>query len=178
MTLAEVERSEVLDFAAHLVYTTALFAGRLSGLAFYEQRIISHAGKYKLAIRGTAVFLAAAYIPQILLIIFHCKPVTGLWPYDWQPNAEKYTCLAWGVVYSVNSAVSLVSDLALFAIPVVILCSLQTLPYSKRVKLACVIMPGIGVIGISIARLVLVIRGQWEPDESWVRQEHSHTFSF
>ncbi|KAL9059277.1 MAG: hypothetical protein Q9162_001314 [Coniocarpon cinnabarinum] len=168
MPMSRVEQSEVLDFAAHLIYTTALFACRLSGLAFYEKRIISNATRFKWAIRITAGFLTAAYIPQMMLIVFHCTPVTGLWPYDWQSTPRQYSCLAWGVVYSVNSTISLASDVALFAIPIVILYSLQCLSYSKRVKLAFVIMPGIGVVGISIARLVLVIRSQWSPDESWI----------
>ncbi|KAB8346000.1 hypothetical protein FH972_023053 [Carpinus fangiana] len=162
-----VERTEVLDFAAHLIYTTALYLCRLSGLSFYSSRIIGRSTAFTWTIRIVTVFLTLAYIPQMLLILLHCIPVTGLWPYSWQPGVENYTCLQWGTVYATNSAVSLVSDLALFSIPVAIIASLKRLSDSKKVKLGAVLMPGVAVIAISIARLVLVIQGQWQPDESW-----------
>ncbi|KIN03282.1 hypothetical protein OIDMADRAFT_178902 [Oidiodendron maius Zn] len=37
LTPSQTEKSEVLNFSAHLIYTTALFVCRLSGLAFYRR---------------------------------------------------------------------------------------------------------------------------------------------
>ncbi|KAK0710803.1 hypothetical protein B0H67DRAFT_554876 [Lasiosphaeris hirsuta] len=165
MTMETVELSEVLDFAAHIIYTTALVVCRLSGLAFYH-RICGLHDEFLFAIRLLAGTLVASFLPQLFLLIFHCLPVTGLWPYDWQPGGEKYTCLQWGIVYSVNSSISLFCDLLLFGIPVAMIWILD-LPSRRRVQLACILLPGIPVIGISIARLILVIRGQWDSDQSW-----------
>jgi len=140
MTLHTVEQSEVLDFVAHLIYTTSLLVCRFSGLAFYHRICSMHRG-FRIAIRATAGVITAAYLPQMFLIIFHCLPVTGLWPYDWQPHAERYQCLAWGVVYSVNSAVSLFSDVLLFGIPIAMLRILD-MPKKRKVQLGCILLPG------------------------------------
>lgn len=165
LTPEEVDLSEIWDFAAHIVYTVALAICRISGLAFYHRICGIHRG-FRLAIRILTGILVAGFLPQLFLIIFHCLPVTGLWPYDWQKDVEKYKCLQWGVVYSVNSAVSLFCDLMLFGIPLAMLWILD-LPRKRRLQLALILLPGILVIGISIARLVLVIEGQWEMDMSW-----------
>lgn len=112
MDMPTVEVSEIWDFIAHLLYTSSLVVCRLSGLAFYH-RLCGQAGRFIIAIRVVAAVLTTGNIPQMCLIIFHCIPVTGLWPpYDWQPGFDDYTCLEWGVVYSVNSSVSLFFFLA------------------------------------------------------------------
>lgn len=165
MTLETVEETEVVDFAAHLIYTSSLLICRMSGLAFYYRLCHLH-DKFLLAIKIVAALLVAGYIPQMLLIIFHCIPVTGLWPYDWQPGFENYTCLQWGLVYSTNSAVSLVCDFFLFGIPIAML-KMLALSRKRRVQLACILLPGTLVVAISITRLILVVKGQWEPDMSW-----------
>ncbi|KAK0614876.1 hypothetical protein B0T17DRAFT_479406, partial [Bombardia bombarda] len=165
MNLDTVELSEVMDFAAHIVYTTALLICRLSGLAFYH-RICNLHDQFLLAIKILAGVLVAGFLPQVFLLIFHCLPVTGLWPYDWQPDAGKYKCLQWGVVYSVNSSVSLFCDMLLFGIPIAMLWILD-LTRRRTVQLACILLPGVLVVGISVARLILVIQGQWDPDQSW-----------
>ncbi|KAK3345530.1 hypothetical protein B0H65DRAFT_208549 [Neurospora tetraspora] len=169
LTPEEVNLSEIWDFAAHIVYTIALLICRVSGLAFYHRICSIHRG-FRLAIQILMGVLVAGFLPQLFLIIFHCLPVTGLWPYtkknNWQKDVEGYQCLPWGLVYSVNSAVSLFCDLLLFGIPLAMIWILD-LPRKRRLQLACILMPGILVTGISIARLVLVIAGQWNVDMSW-----------
>ena len=141
MTLPKVEESEILDWIAHIIYTTALLVCRISGLAFYHRICDLHDG-FLLAIRVLAGLTFAGFLPQIFLLIFHCLPVTGLWPYDWQPGVEDYTCLQWGLVYSVNSSVSLLCDLFLFGIPIAMIWILD-LPRKRRVQLACILLPGV-----------------------------------
>ncbi|KAJ2903773.1 hypothetical protein MKZ38_009339 [Zalerion maritima] len=165
MSMQAVRDSEVLDFAAHLVYTTALLVCRISGLAFYY-RLCSLHDTFLLAIKIVAGVLVAGFLPQVFLIIFHCLPVTGLWPYDWQPEVADFTCLQWGIVYCTNSAVSLLCDLLLFGIPIAML-KILALSRKRKIQLGCILLPGILVIAISITRLVLVVKGQWESDMSW-----------
>ena len=141
LTPEEVNLSEIWDFVAHIVYTVALVICRLSGLAFYHRMCSIHRG-FRLAIRILMGVLVAGFLPQLFLLIFHCLPVTGLWPYDWQEGAEKYKCLQWGVVYSVNSAVSLFCDILLFGIPLAMIWILD-LPRKRRLQLACILLPGI-----------------------------------
>ncbi|KAJ4127086.1 hypothetical protein NW768_008711 [Fusarium equiseti] len=165
LDMPTVEDTEVLDFIAHIIYTTALLLCRISGLAFYHRLCAVH-DRLRIAILVVFGVLIAGYLPQLLLIVFHCMPVTGLWPYEWQPGFENFTCLQWGLVYVVNSSVSLVCDFLLFGIPIVMLRVLE-MPRKRKIQLACILLPGISVIAISIARLVLVIEGQWNMDMSW-----------
>ncbi|KAM0249159.1 hypothetical protein ACHAQJ_009166 [Trichoderma viride] len=160
-----VLQTQVLDFVAHIIYTTALLLCRISGLAFYY-RVCGLHNNFLVAIKIVFGILIAGFLPQIFLLIFHCKPVTGYWPYGWEPVAPRYTCLQWGVVYSVNSSVSLLCDLLLFGIPIAMLRTLE-MSRKRKIQLAGILLPGVAVIAISIARLILVILGQWETDESW-----------
>ncbi|KAJ4144504.1 hypothetical protein LMH87_003385 [Akanthomyces muscarius] len=157
--------TQLLDFIAHIIYTIALLLCRVSGLAFYYRLCNLHR-KFRITIQIVFGILVAGFIPQILLLIFHCKPVTGYWPYDFQPEFHQFQCLQWGLVYSVNSSVSLLCDLLIFGIPIAMLWTLE-MSRKKKIQLGSILLPGILVIAISIARLVLVIRGQWEADMSW-----------
>ncbi|KAJ5869537.1 hypothetical protein N7455_004478 [Penicillium solitum] len=165
LSLPTVRETEVLDFVAHIIYTTALFLCRLSGLAFYF-RLTARSTKLHMSIIIAVPLLFAAYLPQIFLLIFHCRPVTGLWPYAWQVEPKTYNCLTWGLVYSVNSGLSLACDMLMFAIPAALIKGLHV-SLEKKIKLSIVMFPGILVIIISAVRVWLVARGQWDPDGSW-----------
>jgi len=142
-----VEASEIYDFAAHIIYTASLLVCRLSGLALYAALVKMH-HSYILALRTIAIFIILSYLPQLFLLVFHCLPVTGLWPYSWQlPAANEYECLPWGVVYSVNSAISLCNDLLLYGIPAVMVWRLR-LPRKRKIQLACILCPGVLYVAI------------------------------
>ncbi|WDK22804.1 hypothetical protein CGRA01v4_14094 [Colletotrichum graminicola] len=166
MTQSILDETEILDFTAHLIYTSALLFCRFSGLAFYHRVCAVHS-RFLLAIKGAALFLLASYMTQMLLIVFHCLPVTALWPYAWQTQFTDYKCLPWGFVYGINSAVSLLSDFVLFGIPIAMLRMLD-MARKRKIQMACILLPGILVVAISVARLILVINGQWQPDQSWI----------
>lgn len=141
LSLPTVRDTEVYDFVAHILYTTALFLCRLSGLAFYY-RLSVRSTKLHLSILIAGPLLFAAFLPQIFLLIFHCKPVTGLWPYEWQPEPKTYTCLSWGLVYSVNSGISLACDVLMFALPAMLIKQLHV-STKKKIKLSIVMFPGV-----------------------------------
>ena len=141
MPVSVALKTEVLDFAAHIIYTTTLLFCRCSGLSFYH-RICSDNTRLGLSIKIIFGILIAGYLPQLMLLIFHCRPVTGYWPYGWEPGADRYTCLQWGLVYSVNSSVSLVCDFLLFGLPVAMLKSLN-ISKRKKIQLASILLPGV-----------------------------------
>ncbi|KAJ5697365.1 hypothetical protein N7488_011049 [Penicillium malachiteum] len=165
LSMSTARETEVLDFVAHILYTTALFLCRLSGLAFYF-RLTARTSKLHKSILIAGPFLFAAYLPQLFLLIFHCSPVTGLWPYSWQPGADDYKCLSWGLVYSVNSGLSLACDVMMFAIPAILIKQLHV-SLKNKIKLSVVMFPGVFVIVISAVRIWLVVKGQWASDGSW-----------
>ncbi|RCI16974.1 hypothetical protein L249_3079 [Ophiocordyceps polyrhachis-furcata BCC 54312] len=165
LDLQTVERTQILDFAAHILYTVALLLCRVSGLAFYH-RVCGLHGGFLVGIHVVFGLLMAGFLPQLLLIVLHCQPVTALWPYGWEPDSAVYKCLQWGVVYVTNSTISLICDMLLFGIPVAMLRILE-MPQRRKIQLGCILLPGIAVVAISITRLVLVVIGQWEMDMSW-----------
>ncbi|KAJ5757731.1 uncharacterized protein N7511_006425 [Penicillium nucicola] len=165
LSMPTVRQTEVLDFVAHVLYTTALFLCRLSGLAFYY-RLTARSTKLHMSILIAGPLLFAAYLPQLFLLIFHCRPVTGLWPYEWQTEPVTYNCLTWGLVYSVNSGLSLACDILMFAIPAFLIKELHV-SLEKKIKLSVVMFPGVFVIVISAIRVWLVAVGQWASDGSW-----------
>ncbi|KAJ5612978.1 hypothetical protein N7510_006172 [Penicillium lagena] len=165
LPMTTVRKTEVLDFVAHILYTTALFTCRLSGLAFYY-RLSARSGKLHQAIIVAVPLLLAAYLPQFFLLLFHCRPVTGLWPYGWQHETTDYKCLSWGLVYSVNSGISLACDVLMFIIPAILIKQLH-ISREKKIKLSLVMFPGVLVIVISAIRVWLVAIGQWASDGSW-----------
>lgn len=151
MPLSRVKVTETLDFAAHIIYTTALFACRFSGLLFFH-RLCAQSRRFVITIRCAAALLFLAYIPQLILLILHCLPVTSLWPYAWQPGVDDYTCLAWGVVYVTNSGISLVCDMLLFGIPLAIIRFVK-LSRKRKIGLALIFFPGL--LYVEQPRLVL-----------------------
>ncbi|OJJ76684.1 hypothetical protein ASPBRDRAFT_39163 [Aspergillus brasiliensis CBS 101740] len=165
LPLSRVNETERYDFVMHILYTVALFVCRLSGLAFY-QRLASRHPKISLAIKLSAGFLLAAFLAQFFLLLFHCLPVTGLWPYAWQPQINNYTCITWGSVYVTNSALSLVCDVMMLALPSMLIYMLQVSP-KRKLQLSLIMFPGVLVLVISCVRLWLVIIGQWSSDGSW-----------
>lgn len=94
LTESQTDTTEINDYVAHLIYTSALFICRLSGLAFFSRLCSRHKPLLR-GIRAAVVFLVCAFIPQFLLILLHCNPVTGLWPYGWQNTAADYKCVTW-----------------------------------------------------------------------------------
>lgn len=133
--------TQALDYVAHLIYAAQLYFCRLSGLAFYRRLSARH-NKLLLSCTLGTIFITAAFLPQIFLIVFHCSPVTAWWPYEWQPEFANYTCMLWGIVYATNSALSTACDLVVFAIPVGIIAVLKA-DRTKKIKLSFILLPGV-----------------------------------
>lgn len=136
-----VRKTQVLGFAAHIVYTTALLLCRLSGLAFYAQ-LVPRFSKLHKSILVAAPLLFAAYLPQLFVIIFHCRPITAFWPYTWKHDRGDYKCMSRETVYAVNSGISLACDLPMFIIPAIIIKRLQ-LPVLRKILTSLILFPGI-----------------------------------
>lgn len=141
LTVDQLSETEVLDFVGHIIYAFQLYIARVSGLAFYWRLSHKHIVMQKY-IKIGACFITVATIPQLFLVIFHCLPVTAQWPYGWQAEVNNYKCLSWGLVYTVNSALSLSCDLVLFTIPAALISLLRTNRRSK-ITLSLVLFPGV-----------------------------------
>ncbi|KAK4962737.1 hypothetical protein LTR10_000364 [Elasticomyces elasticus] len=160
-----VSKQEIMDFALHLVYNTALYCCRLSALAFFQRLSGSQKSVRLMVYIGYGV-ITAMYLPQMFTLIFHCSPVTALWPYDFQVESSNYKCMSWGLVYLVNGVLSLASDLMLFAIPARLISAINT-DKATKAKLALILYPGVLVVAVSAGRLGILGRGIHYGDQSW-----------
>lgn len=151
LSMSSVRQTEVLDFVALVLYTTALFFCSLPGFAFYD-RLATRSGKLHLAIQIAAVFLFVVSLPQLFLLIFLSRPVTGLWPNSWQKGPVQCNLLSWGLVYSVNTGVSLTCDMLMFIIPAILTKNLHV-PMKRKAQLSLVMFLGILCVALLIPTL-------------------------
>ncbi|KAI5289453.1 hypothetical protein KEM54_003840 [Ascosphaera aggregata] len=165
LDLSTVRYSEELDLVAHILYSTALYTARLSGVAFY-QRVAAKPSLLHTIIIWAYPVLTVAFLTQLFLLIFHCTPVTSKWPFAWQPETIDYHCIPWGVVYLANSGLSLACDMLIFVIPGVLIHQLHT-NKQRKFQLALVMFPGLFVLVLSAVRVWLVDVGQFDRDQSW-----------
>ncbi|KAH8705883.1 hypothetical protein BGW36DRAFT_19069 [Talaromyces proteolyticus] len=159
-------QAELDDLVLHFLYTIALFTCRLSGLAFYTRLSAAHDHLFR-TIKICAGIFVVVFIVQFFLLLFHCIPVTGKWPYSWQPDYHKYNCITWGGVYITMSALSFICDVIMFVIPSMLIHLLHV-PLRRKLGLALVMFPGVLVLLITIARIYLVCLGQWSTDNTWL----------
>lgn len=136
-----VTRQETMDFAVHLVYNTALYCCRLSALAFFE-RLSGAQHSMRWLIVGGYIVITAFYLPQMFTLIFHCNPVTAIWPYDFQVESSRYACMSWGLVYLINGCLSVASDLVLLVIPARLIAVYKA-PAAVKLRLALILLPGV-----------------------------------
>ncbi|OKL55375.1 hypothetical protein UA08_09380 [Talaromyces atroroseus] len=162
---ARTDHGEELDIILHFLYIVALFTCRMSGLAFYSRLSDAHVKLY-ITLRVCWVIFVVLFLAQFFLLLFHCIPVTGKWPYSWQPDFIQYKCISWGAVYITISCLSFVCDIIMFVIPTMLIHLLHV-PWRRKLGLAFVMFPGVLVLGISLARIYLVCMGQWSKDSTW-----------
>ncbi|KAJ6442170.1 integral membrane protein pth11 [Purpureocillium lavendulum] len=164
-TEAQFVTIEVTDTAAHLIYSTSLWLCRISGLAFYYRMCSLHQ-EFLVCIKVFFGLLTVGFVAQVLVVFFHCWPLSLLW----RPYPGIYKCMEWTTVAVIVSAISLACDLLLFGIPAAMLWVLKS-SRKKKIQLACILLPGVFVTGISVARVVLVV---W--DGRATAQEYTFTF--
>ncbi|KAF3403257.1 hypothetical protein DPV78_004764 [Talaromyces pinophilus] len=160
-----MDYGELLDIIMHFLYIIALFICRLSGLAFYSRLSDAHAKLYN-SIRVCTIVFILFFLAQFFLLLLHCIPVTGVWPYSWQADYHAYKCMTWGAVYITISCLSFTCDVVMFVIPSMLIHLLHV-PLRRKLELAFVMFPGVLVLMISGARIFLVCLGQWSIDNTW-----------
>jgi len=91
------------------------------------------------------------YIIVTFLKVGLCKPISLFW----DPNI-KGTCLNEHVIFIADTVMSVVSDLAILALPVPLLWSLQ-MPLKKKLRIAVLLGAGGVATATSIVRLILIV---------------------
>jgi len=134
-------RMQIMDSVTHLVYTTALWLCRISGLAFYYRMCNLHR-EFLISIKVIFAVLTLGYLVQIGLIVFHCQPISLLWAPVTDEDARVLKCMNWLRTNLAISGISLLCDLLLFGLPAAMLWVLK-ISRKKKVQLAGILLPGV-----------------------------------
>ncbi|KAK4093095.1 hypothetical protein Purlil1_2252 [Purpureocillium lilacinum] len=158
-------RMQIMDSVTHLVYTTALWLCRISGLAFYYRMCNLHR-EFLISIKVIFAVLTLGYLVQIGLIVFHCQPISLLWAPVTDEDARVLKCMNWLRTNLAISGISLLCDLLLFGLPAAMLWVLK-ISRKKKVQLAGILLPGVAVVAISAARVAFVVSYGYELSETF-----------
>ncbi|PHH91416.1 hypothetical protein CDD83_559 [Cordyceps sp. RAO-2017] len=159
--------SLAIEYAVFPLYCTTLVLTRVSGLAFYY-RICHLYQEFLVTIKVVFGILVAGYVVEALLLIFHCWPLTSLFHSRGYACFEDgcFTCfVTWFHASIAISTISFVSDLLLFSLPVAMLRALPHMPRKQKMQLACILLPGFAVVGISISLMPIIVRMHYFQNE-------------
>ncbi len=104
--------------------------------------------------------MLAYYIPVLIIKIRICSPVSGLW----NPNVHA-SCLNQRALFTADTVMSAVTDLAVLILPMPLTWSLQ-MPLKKKLRIMALLGAGGVATASSIVRLVLVIHLGSSADET------------
>ncbi|KAI0873870.1 hypothetical protein GGS24DRAFT_501340 [Hypoxylon argillaceum] len=138
------------DYIFSHFYDFAIASTKLSILALYYR--IFMASKMRIFILITAGFVLAWLIEMEVVLGLGCQPIEGWWDASVAITAKCVDKVAF--TYSTN-VLNLIFDLWIFAMPIPVIMRLNV-SRAKRIALCCLFSIGLGVCGLSIARLSVV----------------------
>jgi hypothetical protein len=104
--------------------------------------------------------MLAYYVPVLIIKVRICAPISGLW----NPNAHA-TCMNQRALFTADTVMSAVTDLAVLILPIPLTWSLQV-PLRKKLKIIALLGAGGVATASSIVRLILVIHLGSSADET------------
>ncbi|OAL49913.1 hypothetical protein IQ07DRAFT_644183 [Pyrenochaeta sp. DS3sAY3a] len=141
-----------------LVYNAAQIVTKVSFLIQYRRLFPSHTIQ-KICTSGL-VFLGIWGVAQQLITAFSCVPLELLIP-KWHGR-----CIPTFSVFNLNSVMNMVTDFAIFAIPIRPVLHLQ-MPRRRKLHLLAVFCLGFFACAISIVRLIELHRTNGTKDPLW-----------
>jgi hypothetical protein len=110
------------------------------------------ASRMRIFILVTAGFVFAWLIEMEVILGLGCQPIQGWWDAEVAATAKCVDKVAF--TYSTN-ILNLIFDLWVFAMPIPVIMKLNV-SKARRIALCCLFSIGLGVCGLSIARLSVV----------------------
>ncbi|GAP83770.1 putative integral membrane pth11-like protein [Rosellinia necatrix] len=138
------------DYIFSHFYDFAIVSTKLSILALYYH--IFATPKMRAVVLTTAILVFAWLIEMEIVLGFGCRPIQGWWDASVAATAKCVDKVAF--TYSTN-ILNLIFDIWIFSMPIPIISRLQV-NRGKRIALGFLFSIGLGVCGLSIARLSVV----------------------
>ncbi|TDZ68423.1 Satratoxin biosynthesis SC1 cluster protein 4 [Colletotrichum trifolii] len=149
-----------LLYAAEIVYVFVLLFAKLSLVAFYLG--IFTVPRFRIAAWSLIGFLVVGQVVIGFLTIFSCHPIELFW----DKNIHTGGCLDINQLAYANSALAILQDLIILALPIAMLPGLQ-MDRSKKISVAAVFLLGsVGFISTIIRLQVLAVFGN-SIDPTW-----------
>jgi hypothetical protein len=126
----------LIVYIAENIYVMVLAITKLSILAFYL-RIFQHQVFFRAAVWVTAVIVIFSTGIISVLTIFSCRPINFFWDKD----IKNGVCLDVNALAYANSAMSIIQDLLIVALPIPVVATLN-LDQKKRVGIAAMFALG------------------------------------
>ncbi|KAK4152013.1 hypothetical protein C8A00DRAFT_16638 [Chaetomidium leptoderma] len=156
-------------YSSIVVYNVAVCMTKISILLQYR-RIFSNTVLRKIIFFGLG-FLTLWGITLCFLLPLVCMPVAAFW----DPNVKGF-CLDNGTIWYVMAGVNVVTDFAIFSMPIPVISSLH-LPIKQKAMLLIVFTLGIFPCAVSIYRIRTLSAAAQSIDPTWDNVDAA-TFSF
>lgn len=105
-------------YAVQLIYTTALWLCRISGLAFYS-RLCKDVTRFRMHMWLASIFVTAVFITQFLILALQCIPIQALW------HDGPGQCMTTRASFISTGAMTITCDSIILLIPVRIIWDLK-----------------------------------------------------
>ncbi|KAK2048610.1 CFEM domain-containing protein [Colletotrichum somersetense] len=149
-----------LLYAAEIVYVFVLLLSKLSLVVFYLRIFVIQ--PFRIAAYSLIGFLLVGQIVIGFLTIFSCHPIELFWNRDIHTGG----CLDVNQLAYANSALAIIQDLIILALPIAMLPGLQ-MDLNKKISVAMVFLLGsVGFISTIIRLQVLAVFGN-SIDPTW-----------
>ncbi|KAK1981916.1 CFEM domain-containing protein [Colletotrichum cereale] len=149
-----------LLYAAEIVYVFVLLVAKLSLVVFYLR--IFTVPTFRIATFSLIGFLVVGQVVIGFLTIFSCHPIELFWDRDIHTGG----CLDVNQLAYANSALAIIQDLIILALPIAMLPGLQ-MNRNKKISIAIIFVVGsIGFISTIIRLQVLAVFGN-SIDPTW-----------
>ncbi|KAJ5106235.1 hypothetical protein N7456_002910 [Penicillium angulare] len=148
-----------LDFVTEITYLLSLGAIKLSFCCFYLR--IFPGNTFRRICWALMAIVIAETTEEVFVVIFQCSPVSKAWdPSGTAPGK----CLSLGVFYYISFAIRLVTDIALFVLPIPKLLKLK-MTVGKRAGL--LFMFGLGVLVVVTSIIRITYLSNFSLDHTW-----------
>ncbi len=121
--------------ALQLIYTTALWLCRISGLAFYA-RLCKDVTRFRMHMWAASIFVTSVFITQFLVLALQCIPLKALW------GDGPGKCMTTRAAFISTAAMTIVCDSLILLIPIRIIWDLK-MNRRRKILLALTLLVGV-----------------------------------
>ena len=138
-------RLSQVTYVGIILYNICLALTRASILLLYRRLFITN--RFRLIVNITLAFVVAQCIAFNFAYSFRCTPARYAWDHSVKGGGH---CVSFPLLFRVPSAINIVTDLFILALPIPMVWSLQVAPRRKIALTAIFVVGGLCVVTIPL----------------------------